>query len=61
MALLEVTVKAKLKLDDDLVDSFKAQETEDQIRGMLDEGTGFSVSVKQLPDKPAAKPEAAQE
>lgn len=46
MATLEVTVKGKLTIDDDLVESFKAQETGDQIRGLLDEGQDFSVTVK---------------
>jgi len=46
MAVLEVTIKAKVRLDDDLVESFKAQEKEDQIRGVLDEGTDFAVTVQ---------------
>jgi hypothetical protein len=58
MALLEVTIKAKVKLDDDLVEPFKAQETEDQIRGVLDEGSEFLVSVREVKPKQA---EPAQE
>jgi hypothetical protein len=55
MAVLDVTIKAKVRLDDDLVDSFKAQDVEDQIRGVLDEGTDFSVTVKKAAEKPAAE------
>jgi len=51
--ILDVTIKAKLRIDDDLAESFKAQDTEDQIRGVLDEGTDFSVVVKRAPEKPA--------
>lgn len=46
MAVLDVTIKAKVRLDDDLVDSFKVQDVEDQIRGVLDEGTDFAVTVQ---------------
>jgi peptidoglycan hydrolase CwlO-like protein len=46
MAVLEVTIKGKLKLDDDLVDSFKAQETEDQVRGFMDEAEDVTVTVQ---------------
>jgi len=59
MAVLEVTIRGKLKLDDDLVEPFKAQDSEDQLRGFLDEAEAVTVTVREL--KPAAKPEAAQE
>ena len=59
MALLEVTIKGKLQIDDDLVEPFKAQEPQDQLMGFLDEAGAVSVSVREL--KPAAKPEPAQE
>ena len=53
--VLDVTIKAKLRIDDDLVESFKAQEAEDQIRGVLDEGSDFSVVVKRTASTPAAE------
>ncbi len=57
MAVLEVTIKGKLKLDDDLVEPFKVQETEDQLRGFLDEAESVTVTVREL--KPAVKAEPA--
>lgn len=58
MAWLDVAIKGRLQLDDDLVESFKAQDMTDQIRGFLDEGQDFTVTVKRTA-QPAQKAQAS--